>query len=192
MNKELEKYLENALRMGRELIHAGAKSTAREGESEAATFSMDAGSALLRLCYTAAKMSASITELRLHVLDQGTLISEKDEEISRLNTRLRDQAEDLNKAAMRECELESILDDTERQRDALKVERDQVRRDYGVVLDERNNAWRELERVRSAVQADEEESTYDEVRRVVSERDLVNAKLERTRRDIDALIAKYS
>lgn len=176
MEKELEKYLENALRMGRELIHAGAKSTAREGESEAATFSMDAGSALLRLCYMAAKMNATVTELRLHVNDQCGLISERDEEISRLNTRLRDMAEESNKVAAYKSErdeyrekyelinavndsLESILDDTERQRDALKGERDRLRREVMAIREERDGAL---------------------------------ARIERTRRDINALIEKYS
>lgn len=241
MEKELEKYLENALRMARELMHAGAKATAREGATEESTFAMNAGSALLKLTYLVAKLTSDARAMlekhdviecelrgeisrltdkvnsefaardkqyalerelhgeisRLHCALQVALETNEEQtnEISRLNTRLRDMAEESNKVAAYKSErdeyrekyelvnavndsLESILDDTERQRDALKAERD--------------NAWLELERIRHAVNANPEESTLDEVRRVVHQRDLARAKLERTSNDINALIEKYS
>lgn len=176
MNKEMEQFINDALRMGRELVHAGAKSTAREGATDESTVAMDAGSALLRLVYTAVKLDATVTELRIHVNDQCGLIEEGRQEIARLNTRLRDMAEESNKAAAYKSErdewlqkyemvnavndsLESILDDTERQRDALKGERDRLRREVMAIREERDGAL---------------------------------ARIERTRRDINALIEKYS
>lgn len=202
MNNETGEFINDALRMGRELMLAGATVTASEGATDESAFAMDAGSALLRLAYMVVKMDDT-------VIEQAEMNMQQAQEIAQLNTRLRDMAEDANKAASleesledvwRRCDvykserneyrekyelmnavndsLESILDDTERQRDALKAERD--------------NAWLELERIRHAVNANPEESTLDEVRRVVHQRDLARAKLERTSNDINALIEKYS
>lgn len=202
MNKEMEQFINNALRMGRELVHAGAKSTAREGATDESTFAMDAGSALLRLVYMVAKLDATVIEQAEMNVEQAQEIADQAQEISRLNTRLRDMAEESNKVAAYKSErdeyrekyelmnavndsLESILDDTERQRDALKVERDNARREL-------DNARGELGGIRRAVNANPEESTLDEVRRVVYERDLARAKLERTSNDINVLIEKYS
>lgn len=152
MNNETEKFINDALSMGRELLHAGAKATAREGATDESTFAMDAGSALLRLVYMAVKLDAT-------VIEQAEMNVEQAQEIARLNTRLQDMADELNRAAKREFELdtqleragewkdsiEEILDDAERQRDAYKAERDDALH-----------------------------------------------RLERTRRDINALIEKYS
>lgn len=46
---------------------------------------------------------------------------------------------------------------------------------------ERDNAWEELRRVREAVVANIEESTIDEVRRIVAERDELAAQVEKLR-----------
>lgn len=169
MNKEMEQFINDALRMGRELVYASAKSTWREGATDESTFAMDAGSALLRLVYMVAKLDAT-------VIEQAEMNVEQAQEIAQLNTRLRDMAEESNKAAAYKSErdewlqryemvnavndsLESILDDTECQRDALKGERDRLRREVTAIREERDGAL---------------------------------ARIERTRRDINALIEKYS
>lgn len=191
---DMEKFLNNALRMSRELLHAGAKGLKNDEQCEPATFCLDAGTAMLRLVHIVTRPNGEITALRESVEEYA-------EALARANVQLSDMARDANDASAREeslrkalvsaendvvsyrgeylsasrsleaaetrareaearaAELEEILDDNERSNDSLRAERDDLRRGYGKVLAERDDAL---------------------------------ARLERTRRDIDKLIARYS
>lgn len=160
MNNETEKFINDALRMGRELVHAGAKATAREGATDESTFAMDAGSALLRLVYMAVKLDAT-------VIEQAEMNVEQAQEIARLNTRLQDMADESNRAAKREFELDT----------QLEFELDTQLERAGEWKDSIEEILDDAERQRDAYKAERDDALH---------------RLERTRRDINALIEKYS
>lgn len=54
----------------------------------------------------------------------------------------------------------------------------ELARDYNLTIKQRDNAWLELRQIREAIKANPEESTFDEVSRVVNQRDILLGALK--------------
>jgi len=84
---------------------------------------------------------------------------------------------------MTECD---ECDNGELRRICELCENNEIKQSIEKLIEQRNTAWAELREIRDTISADREEATADEVRRVIVQHDIVQARLRERVEDLRA------